>query len=249
MLGRAVALVSLGVLVSAANAQPDGTTYVGSTWGNPANSVIYLDAGMNVLGSFNTGADLPNGAAVGGGLIFTGHFITQEVRAFDFAGNFQFSWSATSGLQGLEYVDGDIAVADANTGNIIFYDAISGAMQYSIPGQGSTVEGLAYDGKNLFLLGDDIAAVDPLTGNVNYTLSNPAINDPFGGTGLTWNAGSLMVGSANGQWYQIDAGNGSLIASGNNGADMYGLGTMRIPSPGALGLLGASGIVASRRRR
>lgn len=249
MRNSAIALFAAGVMASAASAQPNGTAYVGSTWGNPSNSVVYLDANMNVLGSFNTGADLPNGAAVGGGYIFTGHFVNQQVRAFDYNGNFQFSWPAPSGLQGLEYVDGNIAVADASSGTIIFYNALTGAQQYSIPSAGATVEGLAYDGKNLFELGDTIDAVDPLTGNVNYSLNNPAINDPFGGTGLAWSAGSLMIGSANGNWYQIDAGNGSLLASGNNGADMYGLGTMRVPAPGAMGLLGVAGIVAGRRRR
>jgi hypothetical protein len=243
------ALFAAGVMASVASAQPIGTAYVGATWGNPSNSVVYLDSDLNVLGSFATGADLPNGAAVGGGLIFTGHFIQQEVRAFDLDGNLQFSWPATSGLQGLEYVDGNIAVADANSGSVVFYDALTGAQQYSIPSQGSTVEALAYDGTNLFQLGNSIAAVDPLTGNVNYTLNNPAINDDFGGTAMAWSAGMLTIGSANGNWYQIDSGNGNLLASGNNGADMFGLGAIRIPAPGAMGLLGVAAIAAARRRR
>lgn len=243
-------LIASAAIAAGALAQPAGTVYFGSTWGNPADSVVYLDNNMNPLGSFPTvPGTLPNGVAVGGGLVFTGHFTSQEVRAYDFNGNFQFSWAATSGIQGLEYVNGNIASFDAGSNEVHFYDALTGAHQYMIPGQGSSVEGLAFDGVNLFQLGDsDIFATDPTNGNINYTIPNPAVNDPFSGTGLSWGGGILTVAAANGNWYKIDSTNGNLMGSGNNGLDMYGLG-QTIPTPGALALAGVAGLAIARRRR
>jgi MYXO-CTERM domain-containing protein len=243
----------LGVIASAsiaacALAQPAGTVYFGSTWGNPSNSVVYLDANMNFLGSFPTNGQLPNGVAVGGGLVYTGHFVNADIEAYDFNGNFQFSFPAGSGTQGLEYVNGNIAVFD--NGSINYYNALNGAPAGSIPAQeGGGIEGLAYDGgNNLFQLGDVIYATDPANGNLNYTIPNPAVNDPFNGTGLSYGGGILTVAAANGNWYQIDPTNGNVLASGNNGLDMYGLG-QAVPTPGAMALLGVAGLAVTRRRR
>ena len=246
----AIGIIAVAALAGTAAAQPVGTQYLVSTWGSPSNSVVYLDAGMNSIGSFNAGSDLPNGLATDGSLIWTGHFTTQEVIAYNLNGVQQFSWPATSGIQGIEFVNGDIAVAAS--GNVDFYNAFTGAFNYSIPSQGGSVEALAFDGVNLFQLGGDandgfIYATNPLTGAVNYTIPNPAVNDSFGGTALGYAGGVLVVGSTNGNWYHINSGDGSLISSGNNGLDMYGADV--IPAPGAAALLGLAGLTAARRRR
>jgi hypothetical protein len=224
-------------------------SYVTANWAD--NHIHFLDANFNSTGSFSTGGSLPNGVAVGGGLIFSGHFIGQEVRAFDMNGVLQFTWShpQISFLQGLEYISGaEIAVA---SDGIHFFNPLTGAFVRSIPSaEGGTVEGLAYNGAGtLFQLGSSaIYATDVNNGNLLYTLPNPAVGNPFGGTGIAYIGGNaLAVASANGNWYTIDALSGALISSGNNGIEMYGLAF--IPAPGAMALLGIAGLFGARRRR
>jgi VCBS repeat-containing protein len=196
--------------------------YIAATWGD--NSVHVLDYNLNNYYSFAAGDAQPNGIATDGNTIYTGHFTSQSVRAFDYAGNFLFSWSdpGLAGLQGLEMVNGDL-VAYAN-GQARFYVPSTGAFIRSIPGQGDTVEGLAYDGRRLWMLGDSIIGVNPADGSVVTAIPNAAIGCPFGGTGLTANAGGqLTIGCADGSWYRVSSADGSVLASGNNGLQMYGL--------------------------
>lgn len=241
----AMALVSL---VGAASAQPAGAVYVAGEWN--ANNLVYLDSGMNVLGSFPSGGTLPNGLAGDSQYIYAGFFTNGSVSVFTHAGTPVTSWTGPlSGLQGLAKVGNNLAVQ--NGALIEYYDALTGTPMGSIPSFGFTIEGLAYlSGSNtLYQLGDnDIFLTDPTNGNILGTIPNPAVNSNFGGTAFT-DAGSnqLMVGDSVGNWWRIDGTNGNVLASGNNGVSMFGLGT--IPAPGSALLLGVAGLAASRRRR
>ena len=200
---------------------PVGTAYITATWND--SSVHFLDADMNDLGSFPTCGN-PNGIATDGTHIFVGSFGLPGVYAYDMDGNFLYQWSSgyCSYLQGLEYVDGALAVASDPTIN--FLDPASGAFLRSIPDHGSGVEGLAYDGTYLWELDDQIVAVDPSTGAVVRSISNAAYGCNFTGTGITASGpGELTLACAGGTWYKVSSADGSVISSGNNGLSMFGL--------------------------
>jgi hypothetical protein len=202
---------------------------------------------MNNLSSFPAGSNLPNGVAASSSLIWSGHFTTQEIIAYNYAGveQYRFSTPGYSNLQGLELVGSDLVIANGN--QLVFFDAYSGAYVRSIPSGGSTVEGLAYDGQYIWQLGDQLLATDPANGNIVYTIPNAGINAPYGGTGLTMTlAGTLMIAGADGSWYEVSKTDGSVISSGNNGLDMYGLGTL-IPEPASLVLLTLGALLLRRR--
>jgi hypothetical protein len=229
--GALLAAASLLWAAGPARAQAPDPVFIASTWSD--TSVHLLDAGLNSITSFSAGASNPNGIATDGTTIYTGHFSTSEVIAYDFSGTEQFRWSASIGnLQGMDLVGTELAVA--NAGNIQFHDAATGALVRSIPATVSgSVEGVAFDGTVLWLLGSDIAGVDPQNGNVVSTISNAASGCSFAGTGITASApGELHLGCTNGDWYRVSSNDGSVLASGNNGLNMYGL-KLAAGSPGA----------------
>jgi len=197
--------------------------YVAATWSDA--SVHFLNVSMANTGSFPIGDSDPNGVAADGIYIYTGHHGSQSVRIFDYFGNLLGSWTdgRLVGLQGLELVEGELAVHSSATDEIHFFTT-SGTYIRSIPSQLS-IEGLAYDDSLLWLLGDaTIIAVDPATGTVIRDIPNPSSGCPYGGTGLTANApGELIVACAEGSWYRLSTLDGAVLASGNNGLDMYGL--------------------------
>ena len=209
---------------------PPGTSaapnkqYVAATWGD--NAVHFLDSDLNDTGSFTAGDSQPNGIASDGIVIYTGHFLTQSVRIFDYSGNLLFTWSDArlNALQGLEYVDGELAVYSAFSDQVYFFVPATGAYLRSIPGQGNTTEALAYDGVLLWLLADTIIGINPADGTVIRSIPNAGIGCAYGGTGLTADApGKLTIGCADGNWYRVSSADGSVLASGKNGLQMYGL--------------------------
>ena len=200
---------------------PAGTAYLAANWNDSA--VHFLDSGMNDLGSFGTCSN-PNGLAADGTHIYVGSFQLPGVYVYDWNGVLQHQWSSPycQYLQGLEYVDGTLAVESDTLIN--FLDPATGAFIRSIPSQGSTVEGLAYDGTYLWQLADDLIATDPATGAFVRSVPNAALGCSYGGTGLTTGGpGELILGCAGGQWYKVSSADGSVIASGNNGLAMFGL--------------------------
>ncbi len=219
-----VATFLVVALAAAGSAQAQGTVaYVAATWSDTA--VHLLDSGLNDLGSFPAGASSPNGITTDGTYIYTGHFSSQEVIAYDFSGNEQFRWSATlSGLQGMTMVGGELAVA--RSGNIDFFDPATGTYLRTIPApESGTIEGLTYDGTSIWALGSSgVYAVDPADGTVLATLPNAAASCSYGGSGIAnGGAGELILACTDGTWYRVSTADGSVIASGNNGLDMYGL--------------------------
>ncbi len=200
---------------------PAGTAFVAATWGD--NRIHFLDAAMADLGSFALGAFNPNGIATDGATVYAGHFSLPGVASYDSDGNFLSQWVASEAvyLQGMDLVNGEIALASDPS---IHFFTTAGAFVRSIPSQGGTVEGLAFDGTVLWQLADAIVGTDPATGAVLSTIPNPAAGCSFGGSGLASSApGELTVACAGGEWYRISSSDGTVLASGNNGLQMYGL--------------------------
>lgn len=197
------------------------TRYIAGTWNDDA--VHLLDANLNDLGSFPTGAADPNGMATDGETIWSGHFTPQTVVAYDYAGHELYRWSAAlSGLQGMEVVGDELAIY--RSGDIEFHDPRTGALNRTIPGQ-SSIEGLAFDGQLLWQLGGTrIYGTNPLDGNVVVTITNAASGCSYGGTGITAPApGALTLACNDGNWFKVSSADGGVLDSGNNGLNMYGL--------------------------
>lgn len=241
-------------LTGSALAAPTGTQYVAATW--TGGTAHFLDGGLNSLGTFATGYELPNGVAfnAAAGEILVGMFgsTSNSITRFDMNG-VPISTFAASGanLQGMVMVGGELGIANAS--NINFVDPFTGAFIRSIPNPASDEsEGLAYRPANnaLYSLDDAlIRALNPADGSVLFTIPNPAVDESFAGTGLTWNplTDELVAMGESGNWWLIDPLTGTVNTFGNDALQVYGL--EAIPTPGAAALLGLGALVAARRRR
>jgi len=247
--GDGQALPPVGPVVQA----PEGSTpaFVACTWND--NAVHLLDASLADISSFPAGASSPNGVAFDGTLIYTGHFLSQEVIAYDLAGVEQFRWSdaGLAGLQGLTIVGSELAAMDASSDLIRFYDPVAGSenRNFSSGPDGGGVEGLTYDGTYLWALGNNsLYGMDPVDGSVDLTIPNAAVNCSYTGTGIAVAApGELVLACVDGTWYRVSAADGSVITSGNNGLNMYGLEALTATAPTSvlsIPTLGAWGAVA-----
>lgn len=198
--------------------------YVAATWSD--DSVHFLNDGLVDQSSFPAGASDPNGIANDGTIIWTGHFSTQEVVGHNFAGTELFRWAGTlSALQGMELVGGDLAVFRAGTvNNVEFFHPYDGTFIRSIPASGDT-EGLAYNGELIWQVADDnLYGIDPADGSLVSTIPNAASGCTYEGTGITAHApGELTLACNDGSWYKVSSADGSVLDSGSNGLDMYGL--------------------------
>lgn len=214
--------------------------YVTAVW--DTNSVHLLDENFESISSFSTGSTQANGVTTDGTFIYTGHFSSQEVIAYDLLGVEQFRWSASlPGLQGMAIVGSELAVAQA--GNIDFFDPATGAFIRSTPGASPSTEGLAFDGTNLWALDAELAALDPLSGAINFSIANAASACSFDGTGMaSAGAGQLALACENGDIFVVSDVDGSVISTTNNGLDMFGLSQLvvaaPVPNPATLALLG-----------
>lgn len=245
----AVMLAALCMAETVTLAQP-GPGYLASTWSD--QSVHFLSTQLDNLGSFSVGSTNPNGVTNNGSLIWTAHWTTSEVIAYDFNGVEQFRWNAPiPNAQGLEYINtSEIAVLDANGPSVEFYNPMTGAFVRDIPAISGLVEGLAWDGDILWQLESAfIYATDITNGNTLFTLPNAAAGAPFGGTGITSSGpDELTLAGVDGSWWKVSKADGGVLDSGFNDWDMYGL-SFIIPEPASLCLLGFGAFVVLRRRR
>lgn len=247
-------------IISLGSAGTASANYVTGLWNT--NSVGFLDNNLVQYGGFAlVGQTVPNGIATDGTTIWVGSFLEQTVTRYDFLGNVlgSFTDPSFSNLQGMELVINELAVASfAGPGTISFYDPITGAFIRSIgdPGVGN-IEGITFDGTNLYTRGTPIAAVNPATGGVNYTIPNPGTSLPYEGTGLAAIGGNqLVLAGSDGSWIKFSSVDGSVIDSGNNGLSMGALkyfndGPQPVPEPSSLVIFGLLGMAfcGARMRR
>ncbi len=216
-----------------------GPRFVAAQWSD--DTVRLLDANRSDTGGFAADATDPNGIATDGVNVYTAHFSTEDMIVHDFDGNEVNRWSVASlsGAQGLELVEDEIAVV--HSAGIAFLDRQTGAvlrnLSYSCPFV--SPEGLAYDGTSLWIsCGATLEQIDPNTAASVSSIPNASSGCTYGGTGITVSApGELTLACTHGDWYRVAAADGSVIDSGNNGADMYGI--KYVPEPGMIALLGA----------
>ena len=202
------------------------TVFAASTWSD--QSAHLLDAGLSDLGSFPVAASNPNGVASSGDLIYIGFFTTSEVIAYDSDGVEQFRWSGSLGtLQGMAIVGAELAIAN---GDIQFYDPANGTLIRTIPSTTPSVEGLAYDGTLLWALGDTLDGLNPADGSVVESIPNPASSCSFSGTALAYDGENLAVGCDDGSWFLVNPSTGSVVQSGSNTLNMFGLAATAEPA-------------------
>jgi hypothetical protein len=200
--------------------------YVAATWND--NAVHILDDSLNDINSFPAGSDHPNGIATDGETIWTGHFSPNpDIIAYNFQGDILYSWPIGGGLQGMELFYNQLAIFRSTKAGVIdFYEASTGTYVRSIPSaEPGGIEALAFDGELLWQLGDFIYGTNPWSGAILATIFNAAASDcEAQGTGMAASApGQLTLACTNGNWYIISVADGSVLDSGNNSLDMYGL--------------------------
>ncbi|MBN1887375.1 MAG: hypothetical protein JW850_05275 [Thermoflexales bacterium] len=205
----------------AADAPAVDTYYAAATWSDDA--IHLLNAHLTNLGSFPAGAVNPNGLASDGETIWSGHYSPQRVVAYDLSGAELYSWSAAlSGLQGMALANEELAIY--RSASIEFHNPRTGDLVRTVPGR-SSIEGLAFDGTLLWQLdGTWIYGTDPADGSVAITITNAASGCPYGGTGITADeSGALTIACTNGDWFRVSSTDGSVLMTGTNGLNMYGL--------------------------
>ncbi len=224
-------------------------TYVATSFST--NSIYFLDEAMQPLSSFAVADPLPNGVAAAGSLVYSGHFLGASVVAYDHSGQEHFRWSdpGLSRLSGMAAVGSYLAAASDTS--VYLFEAKSGGYVAQLSA-GDSIEGLAYDGSFLWTLGSQLVARDFETGLAIRSIPNAALGCEFAGTGIAHAGdGRLMLGCTDGRWFQVSSADGSVLASGNNGLDMFDLAMLPLPEPGtwALMLAGLGGLGWWGRRR
>ncbi len=162
--------------------------------------------------------------------------------------------------------------SDPPEGYLAVFDSISGMINLVRPSDGTFIdsfpaadpffiEGLAYDPLSgiLFQLDTDVIHATALGGLVRggslFTIPNPAAGNDFGGTGLTYvGDDTLVVATTEGDWYAVSSdpscydllgggGPSCLLASGNNGIDMWALKFLAAPTgPACPGDINGDGV-------
>jgi hypothetical protein len=232
----AVAAAALAAGIAAAPLQAAAQpTYLATSFSG--NSVYFLDEHMQPLWSFPVSDPLPNGVTATSSLIYAGYFADASVVAYGYDGQEHFRWSdpGLSRLSGIAAVGPYLAAASDTT--VYLFQAKSGSYVAQLSADDS-IEGLAYDGRYLWAIGSQLVARDFDTGFVVRSVPNAAVGCPFAGTGIAnAGAGRLMLGCSDGRWFEVSSEDGSVLASGNNGLDMFDLAALPVPEPASMALM------------
>lgn len=233
--------------VAHATAKP---AYVATSF--DGDSIVFLDDQMQRLSSFAATDPFPNGVAATHNLIYAGYFIDSSVVAYGYDGQEHFRWSAPGldRLTGLAAFGSYLAVSSDTT--VYLLQAKTGSYVTQLSASDS-IEGLAYDGSYLWTLGSQLVARNPETGLIERSIPNAALGCDFGGTGIAnAGAGRLMLGCTDGRWFEVSDLNGSVLAQGNNGVDMFDLAALPAPEPATAAMMVAGLFVLgglARRQR
>ncbi len=223
MLNRVAAATCVALAIGLSDAHAGDESYVAVTWSDQA--VHVLDGDLNDVRSFSAGGSNPNGVATDGRTVWAGHFSTQEVIAYDLDGNELFRWgTGAPNLQGMELLPND-EIYLTQGADLQVHDARDGTLLRTVPNVGGgSVEGMAWDGEVLWLLQAVLIAVDPDSGAELRRIANAAESCSFNGSGVTASApGELTLACTDGRWFRVSSTDGSVLASGSNGLNMYGL--------------------------
>jgi hypothetical protein len=228
-----VAVSAAGAFLASPALPAAAPAYVVGTWSDEA--IHLLDAGLNDLGSFPARGSSPNGLAALGSTVWSVTFTDQTVRAFDLSGTLLYSWSHPLLLnaQGLDCLDGGrllVFTFTSGVPSLVTYDAVTGLQLGLTPlasGTAST-EGLAVEGDDVWRIQDaDIYLTNIATGADLLAIPNAAAGSPFEGTGIAnITPTTLLLVAPDGAWWEVLKSDGSVVTSGNNGLDMYGLATL-----------------------
>lgn len=230
-------VIALSLLFGTSLVYGQNPQFAAGNW--DGDTIEVLDGDMNPFDSFPTGGTSPNGIAYGNGLIFSGHFSDDTVYAYDLDGDIQFSWSRSelTNLQALTFFNGTLAFGPVS-GEIFLVDPSDGSDIDNIdfPSECSGLEGMVAVDNNFWLLcNEGLILMDGDDGSLIESQSSPTSDCSFSGTAIaSIDSETLMLGCSGGDWFSYDVSSESVIDSGNNGVDMYGLaflGDMDEPAP------------------
>lgn len=239
-------------LIAGAAFQAAATGFVATSF--RTNSIHLLDAQLQPVSSFKVDDLAPNAVTADRSLIYAGFFTSSSVVAYNHQGVEQFRWWQPElfRVQGIALIGSWLAAASDDM--LYLYEAGSGQRLAQLVLEES-VEGLAYDGQYLWSLGSTLQARDVNTGAVVKSVPNAVFSRcDYGGTGISAGpAGQLVLGCDSGLWLRVSSLDGSVLAEGHNGLDMFDLAMLPAPEPSTTALAALGGLllafVARRRRR
>ncbi len=212
--------------------------YVAASWDD--DRIHLLDADFESISDFAAGASNPNGIAFDGQYIYSGHFGSAEMIAYEEDGTEVFRWSnpEVDSLQALTYIENTNELAiNGDTVDIAFLDPADGDVTRTLDLDFSCsgLEGMASDGAGgLWLLcNQGLFLIDDTTGDQIDAVGSPTTGTcDFNGTGIAPAAGGLLaLGCTNGDWFLWNPDTESVVESGNNGIQMYGLAPLGLDAP------------------
>jgi len=243
-LGRLTLLAGLGMTAVSAHA-----IVFGVSWNR--QSVVRYSDDMNELSSFFTRDDKPNGIAIDGEIIWTGHFTTRTVSAYSRTGAFLYEWTdlSLSKLQSMQYL-GNNQLLIQNGPSLQVHNARTGQRLRTMSAVSDSTEGIALDASYVWqIVNLNIFLTRLSDGSVIKSLPNPMAYKPFQGTGImNFDGSHLLTIASDGSWARIQKNDGRVMASGNSGADLYDLASA-VPEPTSLITLGVGMVALFRRRR
>ncbi|MHB1319824.1 MAG: NHL repeat-containing protein [Anaerolineae bacterium] len=189
-----------------------------------------LDRNLFDMGSFALERSSPIGLATDGQLIYCAQQYATTIIAYDYNGVEQYRWS--SGYyptDAIEWLPGSLALSRSLPApETVFLVPETGQWQRTFPGVRS-LTALAWDGRLLWHLGDQLYGKDPNTGTAVLTRALP-ITDCGGLTALTYGGpGQLIAGCGTGRWVRFRPGTADPVAYSGNGLNLFALATRRQP--------------------
>ena len=192
------------------------------------DTVRLLDEDLVEISFFPAGAPDPNAITTDGAFLYTGHSAPNQVVTYDLQGNVLGAWPVDGPITGLAHVEGQLAISGGSA--IEFRDPWTGVLEKRLPNPPcGPSQGLAYDGRVLWVLCNQLTAIDLTTGIFEKSEPNPAAACNLSGTAFdAIRPSTFVVGCDDGTWYLQPRG-GLPPQTGNNGIDMKGIAALGDP--------------------